>query len=59
VQISFGTDGDLTSVYIVGSGIGPHSELNQIFGPAIFLGLAIAAGNSLNPDYVSPAWGLH
>lgn len=58
VDISFGTtDGGLTSVYIDGYGIGPHSELNQIFGPVIFLRLAIAAGNSLNPDY--PGWGLH
>jgi hypothetical protein len=58
VDISFGTaDDGQTSVYINGYGIGPHSELNQIFGPAIFLGLAIAAGNSLNPDY--PGWGLH
>jgi hypothetical protein len=49
VQISFSSSNGVTSVNIVGQGIGPNSELNQIFGPQIFTGLATAAFYYLNP----------
>jgi len=49
VQIGFSTSNGVTSVNIVGSGIGPNSEINQIFGPEIFTGLATAAFYYLNP----------
>jgi hypothetical protein len=49
VQIGFSTSNGVTSVNIVGSGIGPNSELNQILGPEIFTALSMAAFYYLNP----------
>jgi hypothetical protein len=49
VVISFSTENSVTSVNIVGSGIGPNAELNQILGPEIFTGLAMGAFYYLNP----------
>jgi hypothetical protein len=49
VVISFSTENSVTSVNIVGSGIGPNAEINQILGPEIFTGLAMGAFYYLNP----------
>ncbi len=39
----------VTGVNIIGSGIGPNAEINQIFGPENFTALAIGAFYYLNP----------
>jgi RHS repeat-associated protein len=56
VAISFSTSNGVTNVNIAGNGYGPHAELDQIFGPQIFTGLAIAAFLYLNPpqNFKSP-----
>lgn len=50
VQISVTYRNGVSSASIVGSGIGPHAELNQIFGPQIYRALAVGAFFALNSD---------
>ena len=38
------------SLHIVGSGTGPHPEVNQIGGPTIFFSLSMLAYGALNPN---------
>jgi hypothetical protein len=40
----------VVSLHIVGGGTGAYSTDNQIFGPAIFSALGLAAYGALNPD---------
>jgi len=39
------------SLRIVGNGLSAYSDVNQIFGPAIFFGLGMGAFQALNPNY--------
>jgi hypothetical protein len=51
VKLSVGQDqGGVVSLNVVGQGTGPYATDNQIFGPAIFFSLGIAAYDVLNPN---------
>lgn len=49
VSIAITEQNGVIGAQVTGSGIGPHSEDNQIFGPVIFEGLGNAAYFYLNP----------
>jgi hypothetical protein len=53
VVISIVSTNGVQSVDIVGSGVGPNSEWNQIFGPEIFQALAFGAYLSLHPGGIN------
>ncbi|HEY2010592.1 MAG TPA: FG-GAP-like repeat-containing protein [Rhizomicrobium sp.] len=51
VQLSVTQDqAGVVSLHVVGQGTGAYSTDNQIFGPAIFSALGLAAYGALNPD---------
>jgi hypothetical protein len=54
VTISIINDSGAVGAQIVGSGIGPNAELNQIMGPAIFTALGFAVSQTLNPPVSGP-----
>jgi len=54
VEISVYSNDGISFVRVHGSGFGPNSTLNQIFGPVIFSGLLYGAFISLNPSALNP-----
>jgi RHS repeat-associated protein len=53
VVISVGSSDGVVSVDIVGAGVGPRAEWNQVLGPIIFSGLAYAAYLNLHPSGIN------